>query len=61
MAQTALGPRKFVRDMGHLGLIMMPGWEANGDNLENFFLDLDNNGFLSVLLESPWWGNSNEY
>ena len=53
MAQTALGLRKFVRDMGHLGLIMIPDREANGDNLEIFFLDLDNNGFLSVLLELP--------
>ena len=36
MARTYLGPWKFVRDMGssnQLGLIMVPGQEANVDNL----------------------------
>ena len=39
MAQTSLGPWKFVRDMGsssHRGVIIVPGQEANGDNLEKF-------------------------
>ena len=41
MAQTSLGPWKFVRDMGsssHWGLIMALGQEANGDKLGVFFL-----------------------
>ena len=36
MAQTSLGPYKFVRDKSsssHWGLIMVPGQQANGDNL----------------------------
>ena len=36
MAQTYLGPMKFVRDMGSSspwGLIMAPVQEANSDNL----------------------------
>ena len=36
MAQTFLGPCKFVLDMGNLstsGLIIVPGQGANGDNL----------------------------
>ena len=36
----ALGPLKFVRDMGsssHRGLIMAQGQEANCDNLANSF------------------------
>ena len=36
MAWTSLGPWKFVPDMGgwsHWGLIIVPGQEANGDNL----------------------------
>ena len=40
MAQTSLGPWKFVRDMGsssHWGLIMEPGQEANCDNLRKSF------------------------
>ena len=40
MAQTSLGPLKFVRDMGsssHWGLAMEPGQEANGDDLVNSF------------------------
>ena len=40
MAQTTLGPWKFVPDMGsssHCGLIVTLGREANDDNLENSF------------------------
>ena len=40
MAQTSLGPWKFVRDMGglsHWGLIMVPSQEANNKNLGFFF------------------------
>ena len=40
MARTALGPCKFVRDMGsssHRGLIMAPVQEANSDNLGKSF------------------------
>ena len=36
MAQTSLGPWKFVLDMGslgHWGLFIVPGQEANGNNL----------------------------
>ena len=39
-ARTSLGSRNFVWDMGSLGhcsLIMMPGQEANDDNLETSF------------------------
>ena len=39
MARTSLGPQKIVRDMGsssHCGLIIVPGQEANSDNLGNF-------------------------
>ena len=41
MARTSLGPLKIVQDKGsssHWGLIMMPGQEANSDNLGIFFL-----------------------
>ena len=35
----------------HLGLIMVPSQEANGDNLGIFFFDfLHNNCMLSVLI-----------
>ena len=40
MAQTSLGPWKFIRDMGtlsHWGLIMAPVQEANSDNLGKSF------------------------
>ena len=40
MARTALGPWKFIRDMGsasHRGLIMASGQEANNDNLGEIF------------------------
>ena len=53
MARTSLGPWIFIRDMGsssHLGLIMMPGQEENGDKLGFFFYLLDNNGMLGVLI-----------
>ena len=50
MARTALGPWKFIRDMGsssHWGLIMAPGQEANVDNSGKYSI---NNGMLSVLI-----------
>ena len=65
MARTSLGSKKIVRDMGrssHWGLIMVPGQEANSDNLGNFF-----SIFYTIIiylvhsLESPRWGDSNEY
>ena len=40
MAQTSLGPWKFIRDVGsssHQGLIMAPVQEANSDNLAKSF------------------------
>ena len=40
MAQTSLGPWKFIQNMGsltHRGLIMASGQEANGDNLRKSF------------------------
>ena len=36
IARTSLGPKKIVRDMGgssHWGFIMVPGQEADSDNL----------------------------
>ena len=54
MARTSLGPWKFIRDMdssSHRRLIMMPGQEANVNNLGILFFDLlDNNSMLSVLI-----------
>ena len=40
MAQTSLGPWKFVRNMGsssHCGLVMAPVQEVNSDNLGKSF------------------------
>ena len=51
MAQTSLGPWKFVWDMGsssHWGLIMAPVHEANSDNLVFDFLHSD--CMLSVFI-----------
>ena len=62
MARTSLGPLKFVWNMGgssHWGLTMTPGQEANGDQLFSIF-------YIIIVccmysLESPRWGDSNEY
>ena len=64
MVWTSLGPQKIVRDMGsssHWGLIMVPDQEENRDNLGIFFIS-----FILIVcwvysLESPRWGDSNEY
>ena len=53
MARTSLGPQKIVRDMGsssHWGLIMVPGQEANSNNLGIYLNFLHNNCMLSVLI-----------
>ena len=66
MVQTSLGPWKFVRDMGTLsqwGLIMTPGQGAQSDNLGKYFRfsTTQYNCMLCYSLESPRWGDSNEY
>ena len=64
MARTSLGPWKFVRDMGsysHWELIMVPGQEANSDNLGKSFQFLHNNCMLSVLIRIASMRDSNEY
>ena len=65
MARTSLGPMKFVRDMGsssHWGLIMAPVQEANSDNLGEIFSIFYTTIVCWVYsLESPRWGDSNEY
>ena len=50
-----LGQWKFTRDVGslsHCGLIIVPGREANSDNLGSSFDLLYNNSMLSVILVS---------
>ena len=53
MARTSLGPKKIDRDMGsssYWELIMVPGQEANSDNLGIFLDFLHNDCMLSVLI-----------
>ena len=57
MAQTSLGPWKFVRDMGtssHWGLIITPGQEANGKNtcIEKPFLNFYTIIMCTILVNS---------
>ena len=64
LAWTFLGPWKFIQNMvssNQWGLIMAPGQEANDYNLGYFFHLPDNNVCGVYSLESPQWGNSNEY
>ena len=64
MARTSLRPWKFVRDMGsssHWGLIMAPAQKANSDNLGNFSIFYTMIVCWVYSLESPRWGDSNEY
>ena len=64
MARTSLGPWKFVRDIGssgHWGWIMTQGQEANGNKLGVFFIFYTIIVWWVYSLESPRWGDSNEY
>ena len=58
------GTIETVRDTGsssHWELIMVPGQEANSDNLRVFFIFCTITVYLVYSLESPRWGDSNEY
>ena len=54
MALTSLGPWKCVLNKGcsnHLGLIIVPNQEANGNNLAMSFLSsIKHNGMLSIFI-----------
>ena len=61
MAWTPLGPWKLVWDRGtssQLGLIIAPGQEAKND-IFSIFLNVK--VYCVFSLESPHWGDSNEY
>ena len=56
MAQTSLGPRKFVQEMGssiQWDLIMAPDQEANADTVWKFFELQQTNGILCILRGHP--------
>ena len=61
MARTPLGPWKLVRDKGSSSqwqLIIAPGQEAK---MDIFSIFLNMKVCCVVSLESPHWGDSNEY
>ena len=62
ITRSSLGPRKYVLDIGsssHWGLIVTPDLKTNGYHLVWSLFDFDVCCVYS--LESPRWGDSNEY